>query len=86
MPSSCFFSRAWGAASAAMRAARRGTDALAGARKSLRMTEREMDEVTRVLSPGPVASGPAPLTAEETAAADDAVRAATRAWRERPRA
>lgn len=86
MPSSWFFARALGAASAAMRAARRGTDAFAGGRGGLRATEREIDEVTRVLSPGPVASGPSPLTAEETTAAADAVDAATRAWRERPRA
>ena len=44
MPSSWFFARALGAASAAMRAARRGTDAFAGGRGGLRATEKEIDE------------------------------------------
>ena len=51
----------------------------AGTREALAEAERQVDEVVRVLSPGPLV---APQTEAEKKAAAEAMRAATKRWRD----
>mmetsp|Transcript_41039 Transcript_41039/g.101243 ORF Transcript_41039/g.101243 Transcript_41039/m.101243 type:complete len:111 (+) Transcript_41039:763-1095(+) len=50
---------------------------------AVRGAEQQVDEVVRILSPGPLAESEHPPTAEEMGAATEAVARAKSAWRDR---
>lgn len=56
-----------------------GTGTMTGTREAFAEAERQVDEVVRVLSPGPLV---APQTEAEKKTADEAVRAAAKRWRD----
>jgi hypothetical protein len=56
-----------------------GTGTGTGTREALAEAERQVDEVVRVLSPGPLV---APQTEAEKKTADEAMRAAAKRWRD----
>lgn len=66
-----------------------GTVAGGGAHRAgagVQAAERQIDEVVHILSPGPLASSATPPSESEMRDAEEAVRAAKSAWRERRRA